>query len=537
VSRTLRRITYWGALLLIAVLIWQLLLPPKLGGKTTFLTTDGKSMEPILHTGDLALLRKQSQYKVGDVIEYKAKSLNIMLLHRIVSIDGQGITTQGDNNGFTDLDHPTNKEIVGKMVYHKAGGGKYIHIASSMPVRLIGALLLGWAVYNIFGAAPSDDTKPSRLRRRLGLSQAQERVARIRETAKDSGVNMTPAAARVAIKSGDNRTIIRTFGTILAISLIVTGFAFTQPLVTTRQADVIYSYKGKFNYSAGASGSDLIYSDGQVQTGDPVYLNVVKEVFVTYNVAIDSPARFKGTGDVSMIATVKGASGWTHTLPIKSTAKLSDGQARVSAVIDFGQILDLVNQANKLTKLKDASYRVTLSPTLHVDGTLGGARLMSNYTSQYTFVGNATKVTVASDATPGTGKKSPTDTANDPTNGGGTLKVPKSTPAKIGALGLGVGVAAVRAIGLGGIVIGLAGLAYAAVNGGLRRREEREDVPLPEDPLQSESEEDLLAAARNQFEQMVTSPDGDTTYVQRPAPSAEDRFGASRETSSTRGEG
>lgn len=514
-----RRWAGWIGVLVVLLVVWQFILPPKLGGKTTFLTTDGHSMEPILHTGDLALLRKQSSYNVGDVVEFHAKSLNMPLLHRIVSIDGNGITTKGDNNNFTDLDHPTQGNIIGKMVYHKAGGGKYLRYLTSIPVRLGGALLIGWAVFNAARPRNEEDENapPSGVLGKLGVHRARRKVSSIRETASamTSGVDMTPASAREAITTSDGSTLVKFFGALLAISVIITGIAFTQPLTTTKDAETIYNFKGKFNYSANAPNSDLIYADNQLQTGDPIYVNLVQDLFVTYTVTLDSPATFKGSGSVEMKAILKGASGWTHPLPIDSTTKFDGGEARVTAVIDLHQMVNLVADASKLTKVRDSQFSVVLTPTTHVDGTLGGARLVSSYSTQLKLTGNATKVTAATssvggnDPTATDGKKNTAADASSDGGQGGTLKIPKGVPAKIGALGVGIGVAAVRGIGLTGVVLGLAGLAYAGFRGGFRRRRKAHAEPIVEQT------EDLLAAARNQFQEMVSSIDsGDSVMIQ-----------------------
>ena len=68
--------------------------------------THGISMEPRFHTGDLAILRSDASYSVGDVVAYRSESLDTVVMHRIVAQDGDNFVIQGDNNDWLDDDKP-----------------------------------------------------------------------------------------------------------------------------------------------------------------------------------------------------------------------------------------------------------------------------------------------------------------------------------------------------------------------------------------------------------------------------------------------
>src|SRR4051812_46131156 len=102
---TPRRLRTWGAAALVLVGVWLFLAPPALGGRTDYVVTSGVSMEPRFHTGDLALVRKEATYSVGDIVAYHSPTLGLVVLHRIHSGDAAGVPPQGDNN--TSLAPPT----------------------------------------------------------------------------------------------------------------------------------------------------------------------------------------------------------------------------------------------------------------------------------------------------------------------------------------------------------------------------------------------------------------------------------------------
>lgn len=71
------------------------------------------SMEPELSVDDLVIVRSCDSYKVGDVVVYQDGSMAV--IHRIISIDGDEVITQGDANNTAD-DSIKLKDIKGKSV-------------------------------------------------------------------------------------------------------------------------------------------------------------------------------------------------------------------------------------------------------------------------------------------------------------------------------------------------------------------------------------------------------------------------------------
>lgn len=58
------------------------------------------SMDPELSVNDLVIVREQSEYSKGDIVVYQDGSS--LVIHRIISIDGDTIVTQGDANNTAD---------------------------------------------------------------------------------------------------------------------------------------------------------------------------------------------------------------------------------------------------------------------------------------------------------------------------------------------------------------------------------------------------------------------------------------------------
>lgn len=73
------------------------------------------SMEPVLSVNDLVIVRKAADYAVGDIVVYQNESS--LVIHEIISIDGDEVTTQGRANDTAD-DPVSVAAIKGKAVAH-----------------------------------------------------------------------------------------------------------------------------------------------------------------------------------------------------------------------------------------------------------------------------------------------------------------------------------------------------------------------------------------------------------------------------------
>ena len=120
---------------------WLLFLRPiGLGGRTAYIVVTGTSMQPMLHTGDLAVVTRRAQYRRGEVITYKIPGgepgAGDMVIHRIVGGSGSeaGFRTQGDNRDTADSWHPTNSDVVGALWFHIPHAGAVVAAAHRPPI-------------------------------------------------------------------------------------------------------------------------------------------------------------------------------------------------------------------------------------------------------------------------------------------------------------------------------------------------------------------------------------------------------------------
>lgn len=135
-----------SSLFLVALLV--VALPTSLGGATTYVVVTGNSMEPTLHTGDLAILRTSADYGVGEVVAFRTSAGNV--IHRIVdTLEDATYVLRGDNRVTTDQWHPSNREVLGTHQMTIPHLGKLLVWLRQPSVFgvLVALLALGWLLH------------------------------------------------------------------------------------------------------------------------------------------------------------------------------------------------------------------------------------------------------------------------------------------------------------------------------------------------------------------------------------------------------
>jgi len=137
------RITFSFIGVIALAVAWYFFAPTQIGGQASYVTIRGVSMEPVMHKGDLVILRKGSHYEVGDIAAYRSTDIHQVVLHRIVGKDGQRYIMKGDNTTGPDRQRPVFADFVGERWIQVDGAGTWLNRAREPKSA---ALLAGLAV-------------------------------------------------------------------------------------------------------------------------------------------------------------------------------------------------------------------------------------------------------------------------------------------------------------------------------------------------------------------------------------------------------
>lgn len=92
------------------------------------------SMEPTISVDELIIVKAEPAYEVGDVIVYQTG--RVPVVHRIVAMDGETVTTRGDANNTEDSPVALS-QVKGKVIAHIPHVGKMVRLLKTPPVTIL----------------------------------------------------------------------------------------------------------------------------------------------------------------------------------------------------------------------------------------------------------------------------------------------------------------------------------------------------------------------------------------------------------------
>lgn len=369
---------------------WTQFAPLGVGGRVAYVIITGSSMEPLLHDGDLALVRPQPSYTVGDVVAYRSDDLGQVVLHRIVSTDGNTYRLQGDNNDFIDPEQPHRSQLVGTQWVHVDGGGRPVELVKSpRNAAVVVAVLTLLAILAGGGRGG--------LRRRSAARTADVGAPVVQPAAvddvppvvdlppvpADTAAASTPPGVQRAMLPAPPLTLLATLAVLTVVLLAITAFAFIQPVTRTVEQTVAYRQTGRISYSAQTP--DTPAYDGVLSTGDPVYLKILNEVDVAVDYAFDTDGGTQLAGTSQLEVIVSDDTGWSRTLVLDGPTRFDGTTAHTVAALDISAIQQLTRRVQRATGIDKELYAVAVVSTVELDGTVAGEPVDERFSARADF--------------------------------------------------------------------------------------------------------------------------------------------------------
>jgi signal peptidase I len=251
--------------------------------RVAYVVTNGVSMQPLYHAGDLVVLAKKDSYHVGDIVAYRAE--DIIVLHRIIDGHSNAWITQGDNNESVDAPRPTTSDMLGRAVFHIPQGGTWLSRLLSPPVLSAIAFLL------LIGTGK---TVRRQRRRRRGT------VVKSASSPSPTGL-LALSTPRLRLAAG----AIAFVGLFAGLLTVFVGIKPTTKTVTVQPPT---DQSLTFSYGATVPLTKA-YDSTKVIAPDPVFRSVADTVDVTF--AYRGPP-----GQVEVDAELSIANGWHSTVSL-----------------------------------------------------------------------------------------------------------------------------------------------------------------------------------------------------------------------------
>jgi signal peptidase I len=438
-----------GALVALAAVAWHFFAPSNIGGSTRYVVTSGVSMQPHFHTGDLALTRPASTYKVGDVVAYHSTLLHVTVLHRIIARHGNRYVFKGDNNNFIDPVQPTRAELLGKLWIHVRHGGFVLKALHAPIVAAVLCVLVG--LFAVFGGGRQ---RARRNRRRQGGSGSKRPgIPLVNGPRHHDGTRPTNYGALLAASA---------FA--VAVFAVLAAIAFARPAHHRTEKVTPFTQRVTFAYSAHVR-RNAVYPDGKVSTGDPVFLSMVRQLnlHIDYRLASGVPTDL--TGSEKVVLTMTGPSGWKRTFLLTPSTRFSGSHTSTDVSLDLAQLQGLLSEIEKLTASPGfGTFSLSVGPQVHVSGTLAGRPVNTSFHPALSFSFASGQLQVAAGASGTAGASSPGASASSPADfsqsQNGSVSAPATAATALPVFGIAPQIATLRWIAVIGLLISIAVALY-----------------------------------------------------------------------------
>ena len=467
----------WASALVALALGWRYLAPPQVGGATTYVTTVGSSMEPVLHDGDLVMVRSAESYGVGDIVAYRSRALGEVVLHRIIAVDGDRFVTQGDANSWMDAERPDADQLLGAMAWRLPGAGDriaWMRTPSGIAVIVAATtLILGMGAFGRRRSRrarhpePDFPLPPASVVNGAGTNGNGHAPTNGSAPSNGRGPRVPDRSHRAVPRGASSAIAVLSVALIASSALAV--FAFARPETANVERPVTYEQQGAFSYAAEAEGDKAVYGPDGLTTGDPVYLRLADSLEVAFDYALDSSAPISGSGTIGLSATIFDADGWERVFEIAPPAAFEGGQGRAAGTLDLARLRALVRDLQRATGVERDSYSVSVQAGVQGEADLSGRAVELTFEPVLPFVLTELELQLS----PG---ETGIDELIEPV-GGGPVTVSRPAPNDLPLFGLDVPPRTFRSVAVGIAVTTLLSLAVLwLVLRRLGRRAEHERI-------------------------------------------------------------
>jgi signal peptidase I len=308
-------------------------------GQLAVVITEGVSMQPTYHEGDLVVVAKAQSYSEGDIAAYKLTNGYDVALHRIIGGNAQAFSFQGDNNESIDPLKPGADELVGRAVLHIPQAGTWLKILTSPPVLGVIAFAL------IAGGGTAVASRKRRRNRRTTVSRhISDRPATPLRGTSLSVSNLSPSLRAAAAGTA----VLGIFGASLGV------LAWAGPLQESSSAEVKSGTSMKFSYTADV-GQSAAYDSTTATSPEPVFRKLANTVDVKF-------AYHGEPGTIAVAAELTSPSGWRSTVPLAGPQSLT-GESYLGTVrLDLKALEAKADAATAATGLPASPVSIGLIP-------------------------------------------------------------------------------------------------------------------------------------------------------------------------------
>jgi len=346
---------------LATLLVWLVFLRPSfLYGDTSYIIVMGRSMEPTLKQGDLAILKRAESYSVGDILGY-VTPYGPIVIHRIVAAKGGAFILKGDNRTSVDPWDVTQDMVLGKLLFSMSYVGHVFNFLKE-PIRLAATI----AVLFFVSAIPlSEPAKRRRSKFHLSHRWLSKRIIGL---------------ALLAV--------------LLAVSAYGVFYFHRLPSERTKFVELYrYGHVGTFDYSVELK-PNILYNKTTVGPGEAIYLNLAQtmDIRFVYEFNCTRPAEVSGSYSVHMYLELPEQ--WTKRFTLVSVVPFNSEGFSFSHQLNITSINELIHAIERETATRAPAYNLTITPVIHVSARVGGDLIEEDFSPSMVITFAGSRLTV-----------------------------------------------------------------------------------------------------------------------------------------------
>lgn len=313
-------------------------------GNLSYVVTDGISMEPVYHAGDLVVVQRAPAYQVGDIAAYHDLDRGgLVVLHRIVGGNADGFTFKGDHNRSTDPFHPDPGEMLGRAVLHVPQAGAWIaRLTSPLGLALI-------AVAMVAGSGTAVRTRRSSRRSRRHGPRAGLLTG---PTPPPGRTPMTTRSIRAAAPW--LRTTAASVAGVGVLGIMLGILAWGTPITQMAEVSQPTGRSVTFDY-ATAVPLTAAYDGIVVRAPAPIFRRVARTVDVGYDYRGDP-------GSLTVTADLAAPSGWHTSVPVVGLTTITSTPYHGTVRLDLDDLQSRADAAATVTGIASSQVSVALVP-------------------------------------------------------------------------------------------------------------------------------------------------------------------------------
>jgi len=180
-----------------------------------------------------------------------------------------------------------------------------------------------------------------------------------------------------------SRTLLQAAGALLAVALVLGFLGFSHKPTVPAPAKTDYTQKVTFAYDA-ATEPNMVYPDGRVHDGDPIFTKLIQRVHFTAAYDFTSGPEHSVGGTIALDAVVSDSSGWKTTMLLTRQQPFAGDHAEISGDLDPRAVLAMTDRVQALTGV-GGSPTVAVTARVHSEGTLDGTPIGGDIAPNYAF--------------------------------------------------------------------------------------------------------------------------------------------------------